>query len=203
MKTTNVFLKVCVTLAFALSASVAQAVVIQWVPESGDGLTSVGGRGIVEYNDAFYDAGGTGDWAVDGGVYGGNSSQLWLLDDVNTASTTFSTASSAVAFMMAGDWNDGLADFLVDGVTVLAGHDMAHLGNQSLIVSGLSFATHTVAVRHLDVPGSSNAPPCAGGGCDHVAIFGAAAIPEPMTLVLLGIGLVGAGFFSKRQESDL
>ena len=200
MRTTVVFLRLCVGLALILGASAAQASVIRWVPESGDGLTTVGGLGILEYNDAFYSGGDTGDWTVSGGVYSGNSSQLWLLDGVNTASTTFSTPSSAVAFMMAGDWNDGLADFLVDGAVVLAGYDMAFLGRQSLIVSDLSVAAHTVAVRHLDIPGSSGAPRCAGGGCDHVAIFGAAAVPEPATLTLLGLGLAATAFFTRRRR---
>jgi hypothetical protein len=50
--------------------------------------------------------------------------------------------------MMTGDFNDGYADFLVDGINV-GRFDLFNLGNQSLIVSDLTEGIHTIAVSQV------------------------------------------------------
>jgi len=101
-------LLVSIALVFVFSVHAnANGATLQWVSESGDALTSVGGYDILEYKDAKCDPcpASTGDWTISGsGVHAGNSSQLWLINGAGlTASTTFSVASRGVSFMMAGD----------------------------------------------------------------------------------------------------
>jgi hypothetical protein len=205
------------TLAGAASAMPT----LQWVNESGDGLMSVGGYAITQYNDAS-NTGETlapsftaGDWTVTGNEYAHGGPQLWLLDGVSTASTTFSVASTGVSFMMTGDHNDGFADFIVDGVTVLANFNLLNLGEMSLVVTGLANTTHTIAERHLDIFGSTPSQICLDWiamqqrpdfACpDHVAIWGGAAldapvdVPAPATLGLVGLGLAGLGVAARRR----
>jgi len=170
----------------------AFAYTLQWVPESGDYLTTVGGYSILEYKNART---GGYDWTVTGsGADGGNgSSQLWLFDPPNTASVTFSVASHAISFMMAGDYNDGYAKFVVDGIDV-GTFDLYNLGNQSLLVLGLPYGIHTIEVVQVGAknPNSSD---------DHVAIYGGAAIvPEPSSLLLCF--LVGLLLYSMRKKMN-
>ena len=136
--------------------------------------------------------------------YGGdtNAWELWLYSGKGlTASTTFDVSSNAVAFFMIGDYNDGPAHYLIDGVRVetanLRPHNQSGRDWTALIVSGLSFDQHTIAIEFASdtMDFSEN---------QHVALFGGAAIniAEPGTLMLflsatLVIPLIGRKSFKQ------
>ncbi len=171
------------------------AVSIEWVHQSGDSLTSVGGYDILEYMNA-----GTGgiDWTLTelGSTGGNGTSQLWLTNAPTSASVTFTVPSSAVSFMIHGDSNDGFAEFFVDYV-LLGSFDLYNLGHQSLVVSDLAYSVHTLSVVQT---GERN--PSSSG--DDVAIYGGAAIsasvPEPPVAALWLLGLFNLAWISRHKK---
>lgn len=140
---------------------------VYWTQGAEDDVEKVGEFFVVQYKNA-----GTGgiDWRVFGsGAQGGDGDgQLWLFDSPNRAIVQFSKKSTAVAFLMSGDHNDGYAQFIVDEKAV-GTFDLYKFGKKTLIVSGLPNDYHTIQVVHLE---KANAK--AEG--DHVAIFGGAAL---------------------------
>lgn len=168
---------------------------ILWVPQSGDHLTTVGGYSILEYRNAGL---GGDEWDVSGiGTDGGDGpSQLWLFDPPNTASVTFSVQSTAVSFMMSGDNNDGYGEFLVDGNS-MGTFDLYNIGDQSLIVSGLTMGNHTISVIQTSQKNIDSS-------AYNIAIYGGAAlqtpVPEPSMTALFGVGMACLGVTRRREE---
>lgn len=141
----------------------------RWVSVSGDRLTVVAGYYVIEYRDAKE---GGGDWTLQGsGIAGGNGpSQLWLMHAPMAATTAFSVPSEAVAFMTAGDFNDGFATFLVDG-EVVGTYDMYKRRERTLVVEGLPMRPHMLEVRMEGRKRPASAS-------DHVAFYGGAALTK-------------------------
>lgn len=177
----------------------ALAFSIEWLPlvttERNGNPLSIQGNPVLEYKNAG--RGGI-DWVVtgDGPTGGRGIRELWLFDDsaagipgTSQATTTFSVISNAVGFVMAGDHNDGFAQFFVDGIDV-GTFDMYRGGNRILAVTGLDYMAHTLKIVQL---GEHNPNSTKG----DVAIFGGAAfntpiaaIPEPQTYAMLLVGLI-------------
>lgn len=182
---------------------------IEWLPlvttEKNGNPLSIHDNPVLEYRNAG--KGGI-DWVVtgDGPTGGRGIRELWLFDDsaagipgTSQATTTFSVVSNAVGFVMAGDHNDGFAQFLVDGIDV-GTFDMYRTGNRILAVTGLDFMAHTLTIVQL---GEHNPNSTKG----DVAIFGGAAfntpiaaIPEPQTYAMLIGGLILLGGFACKRS---
>lgn len=190
--------RLLVIVLFLISPN-ALAFSIEWLPlvttEKNGNPLSIQGNPVLEYKNAG--KGGI-DWVVtgDGPTGGRGIRELWLFDDsaagipgTSQATTTFSVISNAVGFVMAGDHNDGFAQFFVDGIDV-GTFDMYRGGNRILAVTGLDFMAHTLKIVQL---GEHNPNSTKG----DVAIFGGAAfntpiaaIPEPQTYAMLLVGLI-------------
>ncbi|MBX3616914.1 PEP-CTERM sorting domain-containing protein [Nitrosomonas sp.] len=186
-------------IALLLISPNVSAFSVEWLPlvttEKNGNPLSIYGNPVLEYRNAG--KGGI-DWVVtgDGPTGGRGIRELWLFDDsaagipgTSQATTTFSAISNAVGFVMAGDHNDGFAQFLVDNVDI-GTFDMYRAGNRILVVTGLDFMTHTLTIVQL---GEHNLNSTKG----DVAIFGGAAfntsiaaIPEPQTYAMLLVGLM-------------
>lgn len=195
-------------IALLLISSHASALSTKWIPlvttEKNGNPVNVEGHAVLEYRNAG--KGGI-DWVVtgDGPTGGRGIRELWLFDDsaagipgTSQAATSFSVASNSVGFVMAGDHNDGFAQFFVDNIDV-GTYDMYRGGNRILVVNGLDSSAHSLKIVQL---GLHNPHSTKG----DVAIFGGAAfnmpvssIPEPETYAMLLAGLVLLGFASRKK----
>jgi hypothetical protein len=98
---------------------------------------------------------------------------LWLCN--GSVSTTFSEASTAVAFSLVGNYNnDTNTAFFVDGISITT-QDMKNFSG-TLLIEGLDNTTHT-----LTVTGKTHL-----GGAVNLS-----AVPLPGAVWLLGPGLAG------------
>lgn len=199
-------------LTLLLISSHASAIAVEWIsletPEVNGNPLNIDGNVVVEYNNAG--RGGV-DWEASGdGPRGGlGLRELWLFDNsaagipgTSEATTMFSVASNSIGFVMAGDHNDGFAQFFVDGIDV-GTYDMYHTGNRILVVTGLDSIAHSLKVLQL---GLHN--PLSTKG--DVAIFGgaafntlAAAVPEPETYAMLLAGLGLLSFVTRHKKQSV
>ncbi|MDO9469501.1 MAG: PEP-CTERM sorting domain-containing protein [Nitrosomonas sp.] len=183
-----------------LISSHASALSTQWISlgaatRQGNPI-EINGNSVIEFRNAG--RGGI-DWDVSGiGPRGGlGARELWLFDNsaagilgTSEATTVFSVISNSVGFIMAGDHNDGFAQFFVDNIDV-GTYDMYRTGNRILVVTELDSVAHSLRIVQL---GRHNPNSTKG----DVAIFGGAAfntpaIPEPeaYAMLLAGLGLIG------------
>jgi len=197
--------------ALLLISSHALALSTEWIPLGGAATRQgnpieINGNPVIEYRNAG--RGGI-DWEVTGtGPTGGWFRQeLWLLDDsaagipgTSEATTTFSVISNSVGFIMAGDHNDGFAQFFVDNIDV-GTFDMYQTGDRILVVTELDSRAHSLRIVQL---GQHNPNSTKG----DVAIFGGAAfntpaIPELETyaMLLAGLGLLGLVARCRKQNA--
>ena len=193
-----------------LISSHASALSTQWISlgaatRQGNPI-EINGNSVIEFRNAG--PGGI-DWDVSGiGPRGGlGARELWLFDNsaagipgVSEATTAFSVISNSVGFIMAGDHNDGFAQFFVDNIDV-GTYDMYRTGNRILVVTGLDSVAHSLRIVQL---GRHNPNSTKG----DVAIFGGAAfntpaIPEPETyaMLLAGLALIGFVACDRKQKT--
>lgn len=190
----------------------ASALSIEWIPleapEENGNILSIDGNSVLDYNNAG--RGGI-EWQVSGiGPTGGlGLRELWLYDDsaagipgTSEATTLFSVISNSVGFVMAGDHNDGLAQFFVDDIDV-GTYDLFQTGHQILVVSGLAPIAHSLRIVQLGQHNPNSAKgdvAIIGGAAFNVPI---AAIPEPETylMLLVGLGLIGMQIRSKQHAA--
>ncbi|MBS0588586.1 MAG: PEP-CTERM sorting domain-containing protein [Proteobacteria bacterium] len=201
-------MKRILVIALLLISSHASALSIKWIPlvttEKNGNPVNIEGNAVLEYRNAG--KGGI-DWTVtgDGPTGGKGVRELWLFDNsaagipgTSQATTSFSVISNSVGFVMAGDHNDGFAQFFVDNIDV-GTYDMYRGGNRILVVNGLDSSVHTLKIVQLGL----HSPLSTKG---DVAIFGGAAfnasvspIPEPETYVMLLAGLALLGFAGRKK----
>lgn len=195
-----------------LLSSNASAFSVEWIPlvtaERNGNPLNIDGNPVIEYRNAG--KGGI-DWTVtgDGPTGGRGIRELWLFDDsaagipgTSQAATSFSVASNSVGFVMAGDHNDGFAQFFVDGIDV-GTYDMYRGGNRILVVTELDSIVHSLKIVQL---GLHNPASTKG----DVAIFGGAAfnmpispVPEPQVYAMLVSGLIFLGFIARRRKQAI
>ena len=137
------------------------------------GNETIGAYRIIEWCDADYSAGPPrwyDDWIVSHtNEIDGNNEQIWMRNSNHTIWTTTTVSSKAVSIHMCADENDGLAEIIVDGLSV-ATLDMTTPpgpGNALIVVRGLQNDTHTILI--------DDKGPGVGTG-DDVATLGAAAL---------------------------
>lgn len=151
-----------------------------------------------EYRRSTTPAGGTVSYQYGGDTVGW---EQWLYSGKGlTASAKFDVASTAVTFLMVGDYNDGPANYLVDGVHVTT--ENLRFGTtgadgvqwKALIVSGLDYGMHSIGIEFAsDTTDFLDE--------QHIAFFGGAAIdvPEPGTMALFSTALIGVAAVRKKK----
>ena len=203
--------RILVTTLLLFSSHVS-AFSVGWIPlttaERNGNPLNIHGNPVIEYRNAG--KGGI-DWTVtgDGPTGGRGIRELWLFDNsaagipgTSQAATSFSGVSNSVGFVMAGDHNDGFAQFFVDGIDV-GTYDMYRGGNRILVVTELGSAVHSLRIVQLGLhnPNSTKG---------DVAIFGGAAfnmpispVPEPQVYAMLLSGLILFGFIARRRKQAI
>lgn len=110
-------------------------------------------------------------------------------------------SSNSIGFVMAGDHNDGFAQFFVDGIDV-GTYDMFQTGNRILMVTGLDSLAHSLRVVQLGLhnPNSTKGDVAIFGGVAFDTLT--AAIPEPETyaMLLAGLGLLSLVACQKKRN---
>jgi hypothetical protein len=199
-------------LVMVFGCTVAEAFNISWLGDSRDYSNGeiVAGWKILDYKDAG--PGGL-DWSTIGSNYpfggvrypdvGPSSSVRWICYSNDGAATTFRVKSTAVAFMLENDTNDGYADIYVDDKLIYGNYKMMNLikartdqeGNPywtgTLVISGLSDDYHTLKI--IGTPGYN--------GRHDTHVYGGAAVqsvPVPAAAWLLGSGLLGLAGLRRR-----
>ncbi len=182
----------CIALLTAFAASPVQAVSIIWKAANVDitlGLPAsslefenplIAGKTVknytvVDWRDADFSWGPPpwyDDWTVSHpGQIDGNANEIWMRNAGQNIWTTTTVMSNIVSIHMTGDYNDGRAEVLVDGV-VVAVLDMGTAGlpqTALIIVKNLPWSLHNVMVRDTGWGPISNLG-------DDVHTFGAAAL---------------------------
>jgi len=201
-------LSLCLVLLMTLVFTVgAQAYTLQWISESKDYAVgdTVGSWEVLNYKDAV--AGNSnGVWTTSGIVSGGTRSNgatiMYFFYGGSYAEVTLGAKSTAVAFMLESDDNDKLVNFYVDGELVLGNYDMLTLPKKidypnwqvgTLVISGLSDSYHKIKIQSVDSSSDRDDFHMYGG-----AAVAASSVPEPATLLLLGLGLLGLVPMRKR-----
>lgn len=180
---------------FLVIPNVTLAFLYQWIPGAQDNPVSVSGYNVIEYMNAGSPSGGNNQWHLSnpGSDSGNGLEMLWLMGSAgNFADVDLTKQSTAVAFMMHGNGNDGYADFYVDS-TYICTRDMYISGYNTLIVYDLSLLAHELKVVQN---GSKNPLSSA----NHLHVLGGGALESQSvpdagsTLVLLSLifsGTVG------------
>ncbi|SNX58949.1 PEP-CTERM protein-sorting domain-containing protein [Nitrosomonas ureae] len=194
-----------------LISSHVSALTLGWVPletaENNGNPLHINGKAVLEYKNA---GPGGMEWEVSGeGPRGGlGIRELWLFDNsaagipgTSEATTKFSVSSNSIGFVMAGDHNDGFAQFFVDGIDV-GTYDMFQTGNRILMVTGLDSLAHSLRVVQLGLhnPNSTKGDVAIFGGVAFDTLT--AAIPEPETyaMLLAGLGLLSLVACQKKRN---
>lgn len=123
----------------------------------------------------------------------------WLVTAGSYAQANFSMAADTLLVQFEADGNDGIAEFIVDGISV-GTYDTYRLNAEwfQVVISGLSNTAHTLRVKAGLHPGTTLP-------ADDLAIdvFGAIVsgtpVPEPTILAIFGFGLAALALMRRRK----
>lgn len=126
-----------------------------------------------------------GDW----------NSGVWIWGSPGYMQTTFTTQSDSLFVQFEADSNDGPASFWIDGINVY-NLNTQNGGWFAIVFEDLAFTTHTLRVNAMATGYPRDlAIDVMGSGSPQSK---PASLPEPATMLLLGVGLFGLAGFRKK-----
>ena len=145
-----------------------------YVGSINDGIPSSPGLEIGYINNLIGLAPGASNTPIGTEIYNREGSDIATLPTVGTWNTKDEVAPFSFVAPFDGSFY------------VLAKYDAAAAGSLVWLVDALAADIFTAQANYND------------RGLSHISAYGNASVPEPMTLILLGFGLVGLAGFSRR-----
>lgn len=192
---------VCICAAFAANATL--------IDFSGE-TAGPKANGYTVGGVAFHDTWGSGLFVMDGG-HQSHGNAIWLGDDTSQLSKLRMVFPDTFDYLTLDFGNDEPADMgpwvvarlvlylggLEVGVSTMS-FNADDIMNQTIISSGILFDEATFAYSYVSMPDLGN---YVTEAVDNI-VFERRNVPEPGSLVLLGIGLLGVAVFRRRTGTQ-
>jgi len=185
MRLRNILLVLMLTLFAGLASATTISVGTHVDPYAFNDRDTLFDENIESESSAVTKVGSYFNFNVDGGATRWGSG-TWLFSGY--VETVFSVLADTLFIQFQADSNDGIAEFVVDGLSI-GTLNTNNRGWVQVEIGGLPLATHTLRVNRISLDLAF----------DNFGAKNNSTVPEPTTLALMGLGIAGIGW--KRRKA--